>query len=190
MNSGGCTAPVTFGQLAEYWLDDLAPDRQHEIEEHLLGCGACSSRLSAMVNLADGVKAIVRAGGVGLVMTTAFVRRLQQAGARVREYQLQPGGSVFCTVAPEDDLVVAHLAASLSGIGRLDVLVHDTEVGHTLRLEDIPFDTAAGEVVLAPNLRELRQRGVSTQRMQLVAVAESGETVLGDYTFNHSPYRR
>lgn len=32
---------------------------------------------------------------------------------RVREYRLQPGGSLNCIVAPEDDFVIAHVHAPL-----------------------------------------------------------------------------
>jgi hypothetical protein len=116
-----------------------------------------------------------------------FVQQLKQAGMRVREYHLQPGGSVNCTVAPEDDLVVSHLAAPLRDVQRLD-LIFEGE-GWRQRLQDIAFDPASGEVVFVPSVAELRKMGVSANRAHLVAVGPGAERVIGHYTFNHSPYR-
>ncbi len=131
---------------------------------------------------------MTRAGDVHAVLTAAFIRRLQQSGLRVREYRLQPGGSVNCTVAPKDDLVVAHLHAPLGDIERLDLLLDDVASGTRWRAEDVAFDPAAGEVVLAPSVAELRRLAFATQRVQLLAVEHATERVIADYTFNHSPY--
>ena len=81
------------------------------------------------MRLGDGIQQVTRAGDVHAVLTAAFIRRLQQSGVRVREYRLQPGGSVNCTVAPEDDLVVAHLHAPLGDVERLDLLLDDVTSG-------------------------------------------------------------
>jgi len=189
VTSSACAAPLTVNELTEYWLNECAPDRELAIEEHLLGCRVCSGRLQDIVALADGVKNIVRRGGVGAIVTSTFVGRLKDAGVRVREYRLEPGGSVLCTIAPEDDLNVAYLAAPLEGVSRLDLVLHDPAADRSLRLEDIPFNPAAGGVVVAPEAAGLRRLGNATQRMQLIAVQASGESVLGSYTFIHSPYR-
>jgi hypothetical protein len=106
---------------------------------------------------------------------------------RVREYRIEPGGSVNCTVAPSDDLVVTHLGAPLQEVQRLD-LIFEGE-GWRQRLQDIAFDPLSGEVVFAPSVAELRKMGVSTNRAHLVAVGPDAERVIGQYTFNHSPYR-
>jgi hypothetical protein len=52
----------------------------------------------------------------------------------------------------------------------------------------VAFDPAAGEVVVSPNVAELRALTFATQHMQLVAVEQATERVIADYTFNHSPY--
>jgi hypothetical protein len=157
------------------------------LEEHLFVCAECSGRISTLVNLAEAIKQEFREGRVGSVLTVPFVQQLKQAGMRVREYHLQPGGSVNCTVAPEDDLVVSHLAAPLRDVQRLD-LIFEGE-GWRQRLQDIAFDPASGEVVFVPSVAELRKMGVSANRAHLVAVGPGAERVIGHYTFNHSPYR-
>jgi hypothetical protein len=189
MSGPACTAPLTLAELIEYWLDEAAPDRAEAIEAHLIGCGSCSDRLQDIVALADGMKRIVRTGGVGVFMTKAFVQRLKRAGLRVREYRLQPSDAVSCTIGPTDDWTVAHLSAPLRGVGRLDAVLQDPNAPGPIRFENVPFDESAGEIVFAPDSAGLRSLGVVTQRMRLVAVDEAGERVLGDYTFNHSPYR-
>jgi hypothetical protein len=57
-------------------------------------------------------------------------------------------------------------------------------------VEDVAFDASAEEVVLLPDVAELRQVTVATQRVQLLAVESTTERVIADYTFNHSQYER
>jgi Putative zinc-finger len=181
-----CTAAAP--ELIAYWLGELADDREAELDEHLFGCEACGARLRELVRLGEGIQRVTRAGDVHAVLTAAFIRRLQQSGLRVREYRLRPGGSVNCTVTPDDDLVIAHLHAPLEGVRRLDLLFDDVTQGARWRVEDVAFDPATDEVVIAPNVTELRGFGFATQRVQLIAVEPAAERVIGDYTFNHSPY--
>ena len=189
MNDATCKAPAPVTALLAYWLGELDGAREAQFEEHLFGCETCSARLRDVMQLGEGIRRVTRAGGVHAVLTAEFIRRLQGSGMRVREYRLQPGGSVNCTIAPEDDLVIAHLHASLEGVSRLDMLVDDRTSGARWRAEDVAFDPAAGEVVMAPSALGLRQLGVTTQRVQLVAVERDNERVIGEYTFNHSPHR-
>jgi hypothetical protein len=179
-----------------YWLGELdgsrdepARTREPELEEHLFGCENCGARLREIVQLGEGIRRVTRAGGVHAVLTAEFIRRLQGSGVRVREYRLQPGGSVNCTVAPEDDLVIAHLHAPLAGVQRLDMVLDDVPSGAHRRAEDVAFDPAADEIVMMPNVMGLRQLGVATQRARLLAVEREGERVIGEYTFNHSPHQ-
>jgi len=188
MRSASCTTPVPVARLTAYWLGELDAADESELEEHVFGCAECGSRLRHLVQLGDGIKRAIRDGNLYAVLTAPFIRRLQEAGVRVREYRLQPGDSVLCTVKPDDDLVVAHLHAPLQNVHRLDVVFHDVTAGTSWRFEDVAFDPAADEVVLAPNVTELRRFTFVTQRVQLFAVENATERVIGEYTFNHSPY--
>ena len=105
---------------------------------------------------------------------------------RVREYSLDPGGSVACTVTPDDDLVVAYLHAPLRDVRRLDVLIDNTTSGKH-RVNDVAFDPAANGLVAVTSTSYLRTLGHSQHRVRLVAVDGVDERVIGDYTFNHSP---
>ena len=129
MSAASCTAPTPAAALIDYWLGELEGEREVELEEHLFGCEPCSARLRDLARLGEGIGHAMRAGHVPAVLTAAFIRRLQASGMRVREYRLQPGGSVNCTVAPDDDLVIAHLHAPLGGVQRLDLLFDDVTSG-------------------------------------------------------------
>jgi len=183
-----CVAPLPMERLIEYWFDEVAHAQDSLIEEHLFVCAACSARLQQLAAISAGIKQVVAAGDFGAIVTGPFVTRLKQAGLRVREYRVPPGGSVLCTIAPQDDLVVGRLRASLGGIGRLDLVIHDAADGALARLEDVPFNAEAGEVIFAPGAAYLRTLDTLTQCLELVAVAEADERVIGKYTFNHHRY--
>jgi len=182
-----CAAPTPTTTLLAYWLQELTGAEELELEEHLFGCEDCNARLRDVVQLGEGIKHVVRAGTLHAVLSAPYVERLQGVGVRVRRYDLQPGGSVLCTATADDDLVVAYLRAPLQGVARLDLLVHDSVTNARWRLEDIPFDPVASQVVLAPSVVELRRSPKTTQTMQLVAVAGREERQIAEYTFNHTP---
>lgn len=182
---------MSTGTLATYWLGELPPDAEAAFEEHFFGCAQCSARLSEFVRQAQSIKSTARAGALMSFVSPAFVERVRATGAQVREYRLEPGGSVMCTVAPEDDLVASHLHAPLEGVQRLDIEVHDSATGNIWHLEDIPFDPAAGEIVYTPGMAMLRGMGRAIQTVQLLAVAAGADgpkRKICDYTFNHSPF--
>lgn len=182
-----CARPMPLPELIAYWLGEMDEASQARLEEHLFGCSECSGRIGRLVKLTQATRRELQEGRLTSVLPAPFVRRLKDAGMRVREYRMQPGGSVNCTVAPEDDLVVTHMEAPLRDVRRLD-LIFDSGEGARHRLENIAFDPASDEVVFAPSVAELRKLGVSTHRAHLVAVSPDAERVIGTYTFNHSPY--
>ena len=170
--------------LLAYWLGELDEAREAALEEHYLGCAACSARLAEVEALADGVRGAFAGGGVGTVVTPGFVEKLRSRGLRLREYRVPRNGSVNCTVAPEDDLLFGRMQVPLENVERVDlVAIHDGE--H--RLEDVPFDAASGEVVLAPSIAHIRTLPAHRQVVRVLAVGRDGERVLGEYTFEHSP---
>jgi hypothetical protein len=183
-----CASPIPLGTLLEYWLGELDDAREAHLDEHLLGCGHCSANLQSLVDIAGEVRAAVRAGAVHAVLTDAFLKRLAAQGLRLREYRVPHNGSVYCTVAPEDDLLITRLDAPLAGVERLDLERLRGEGEILERLRDVPFDAAAGEVVIAERMERMRALPASTLRMRLLAVAPSGERLVGEYTFNHTPW--
>lgn len=51
---------------------------------------------------------------------------------------------------------------------------------------DVPFDAAAGEILVMPRAAALKAMPSHRVHVRLVAVGEGGERPLGDYTFRHA----
>jgi hypothetical protein len=181
-----CERPIDFETLVAYWLGEVPQKREALLEEHLFGCAHCTGRLEGLAALASGVRAAVKDGKVSMVVSGPFVEAMKQAGLCLREYRLEPGGSVNCTIRADDDAVVSRLRAPLAGVKRLDV-VRTRDGGPEARIADVPFDAQTDEVLVIPSAAWLKTMPAFTMRMRLIAVGEAGEEQIGEYTFNHSP---
>jgi len=189
MTRPSCASPIPLATLLEYWLGELDEAREGALDEHLLACGQCSANLEGLVDLGGEVRAAVRAGAVHTVLTDAFVQRLAAQGLRLREYRAPHNGAVYCSVAPEDDLLITRLDAPLAGVERLDVERVGGGGAVLERLRDVPFDAVAGEVVMTPRMEHVRALPATTVRYRLLAMTPSGERLVGEYAFHHTPYR-
>lgn len=190
MNAPSCSTPLAWEDLLAYWLGELDADREAGIEQHYLGCEACSHRLAQLAALTQGVRAAVAASAVTAVLEDRFVQRLRDGGLRVREYRVPRNGFVNCTVTPEDDVVVGRLETPLDDVLRLDL---EYLYGPDLpaeRITDVPFVAERSAVVIATRIEDLRALPKSTLRIRVLAVESNSERVLGEYTFNHTPYRQ
>lgn len=187
MSAPACADARDLSALIDYWLGDLPPDEDERIEEHLLGCAACSERMGHLVALAGGVRDLASLGVVRAVVTSAFLEHLVAEGLRVREYRLPAGGRVECTVTPSDDLVAARLAADLRGVEHLDLVRCDAEGHEQTRLKDIPVSASAAEVVLLERIDRIRALPACVRRVRLVVPDPAGERLLAEYTFVHTP---
>src|SRR5207253_903185 len=137
-------------RLLAYWLGELDDTEEGALEEHYLGCELCAAELGEIEALASGVRGAFANGRVATVLTPAFVDQLRSGGVRVREYTVPRNGSVNCTLAPEDQLLIGRLQLPEMDTGRVDAIV--TAAGQDFRLEDVPFDAASGELVMAPSI--------------------------------------
>jgi hypothetical protein len=180
-----CQHRLDAGTLIAWWMGEQDAKSEEAVELHLLGCGECSRTLARLLELRDAVRRAFAQGEVRAFVTAGFVARAAAAGLRVREYRVSPDGSVNCTVTPADDLLIAHLEAPLAGVTRLDVRSSTSGVEGVFVLEDVPFDSGAGELIIAPRMNFLRS-GSFRQRFELVAVSEGEERLIGSYTFHHS----
>lgn len=170
-----------FATLVDYWFGDLPREEEAAFEEHLFACDECTSKLAELVALGGAVRAAWREGAVRAVISHALYDAMKEQGLRLREYAMDPGGSVNCTIAATDDFVVSRLSAPLAGVRRVDLV---TDAG---RFDDVPFDAAAGEVLMCPAPAVLKRRGKFTYHVSLVSVEDAGERLLGEYTFEHAP---
>lgn len=187
MSRSICLASLEPELLVQYWLGEMEESREATFEDHLFGCAACTARLQELVGIADGIRALVRNGTVQGVVPHSFLERLATQGLRLREYQVAPGGSVNCTIASDDDLIVARLRAPLAGVTRLDLVLSDQAGVELERLQDIQFNAVVGEIVYIPSIEFIRTLPATTLRMHLIAMDNESSIQIGEYTFLHTP---
>lgn len=177
--------PIDPAILADYWLATLPPAEEEPLELHLLACDTCAARLREVEALIEAVRHLARSGTLRLVVTNEFVTRLAAGGAHVRQYDLEPGGSVQCTVIAEDDHLIARLAADLTGVTSADLCLCDSSGAELHRLPDIPIHT--GAVVYQESIAFAKASPTSTMIARLVTRDPAGhDRLLGEYTFHHT----
>ena len=182
-----CSNPVDVEILADYWLGRLSDSEEEPVEVHLLECDRCGDRLQEVIALAEGLRRVAQAGALRVVVSDTFVIRAREDGLRVREYAARPGGSVACTVTADDDLLIARLAADMSGARRVDLSICDEDGVEQARLPDIPVRTDEHGVALQESMTYAKAAPDNTMLMRLIAVDDAGgEHVVGEYTFNHT----
>src|SRR5688500_20197846 len=106
--------------LLAWWLDELDEEEANEVEAHLFECDECGARLRFLLQLGEAVHRALLDGHVAGAVSGRFIERLREDGLHIREYRLAAGGSVACTVAPDDELLVSYLQAPLEGVRQLD----------------------------------------------------------------------
>jgi len=113
-----------------------------------------------------------------LVVSECFLERADAEVLRVRQYSPIAGGKVDCTVTVDDDLLVGRLAAELSNAGRVDFSFFVTRRARNNVFGDSlpcrPARAAAANVLL----------------MNLLAVDEQGDRLIGAYMFNPGGHGR
>src|SRR5262245_26209060 len=112
--------------------------------------------------------------------------RLKSDGLNFRQYNVRAGGGVECTITAKDDVVIAHLAADLTGAQRVDLARCDTDGREKMRIRDVPITTDRHGVIWTEPTDLLRSIEDEVLHVRLIAVDDAHERVLGDYTFHHT----
>jgi hypothetical protein len=182
-----CASPVDVEILMDYWLAALSGEAEEAVEEHLMACDACGDRLGEVIALAESLRALARSGSLQVVVSDSYLAHAVESGFRVREYAPQRGESIQCTVAADDDLLVARLAADLSGAPRVDLQWCDLRGVEQQRMTDIPIRGDAGSVICQQSITWAKGSPTVSVIARLVAVGDRGEErVLGEYTLHHT----
>jgi hypothetical protein len=182
-----CSNPIETAVLTDYWLGLLPAEDEELVDAHLLACDGCGDRLREAIALAESLRSLARSGSLVVVVSDQFVTRAAEAGQQVRQYAPPPGGSVQCTVAADDDLLVARLAADLGAAARVDLSWCDGQGVEFMRMTDIPVGTDAGTVLCQQSITMAKASPSNTLIARLVSVDEkAGERLLGEYAFHHT----
>ena len=184
---GSCANPVEAATLMDYWLALLPSMDEDAIEEHLRTCDACGNRLREVISLSESLRTLARSGSLMVVVSDRFVKHAAATGLRVREYAPARGESIQCTVAADDDMLVARLAVDLATASRVDLSWCDPRGVEHQRMADISIDAEAGSVICQQSITWGKASPSMTLTARLLAVTETGEEhLLGEYTFNHT----
>ena len=182
-----CADPLDAVLLTDYWLGLLPPATEETVEEHLFACDDCGSRLRDAIALCDSLRELARSGSLQVVVSNSYLERAVNAGQRVREYTASPGDAVQCTVTLDDDLLVARLAADLTGASRIDLSWCNAQGVEEVRMTDIPIGAETAEVICLQSITWAQGSPSSDRIARLVAINDKGdERLLGEYTFHHT----
>jgi hypothetical protein len=187
MKEPRCANPIDAAALTDYWLAGLSLAEEQSVEEHLLGCDDCGSRLREQIALGEGIRQLARRGVLPVIISESFLDCAAREGLRVRQYSPPPGGSVNCTVTSEDDLLIGRLAVDLGSARRVDLCLCDAAGTEQHRLRDVPVNPSQREVIFNEPIERARAAPAYVLVVKLVAVEEPEERLLGEYTFNHTP---
>lgn len=182
-----CSTPIDAVNLADYWLGLLPQTSEDAVEEHLLACDGCGDRLREVIGLCEALRTLAHSGSLKVVVSDAFIQRAIAEGRQVRRYAPPRGGSLACTVSADDELLVGHLAADLSGATRVDISFCDARGIERQRMSDIPVDAQSGSIVYQESIVFAKSAPTSSMTARLLAIdADGTERILGEYIFNHT----
>jgi hypothetical protein len=182
-----CPNPLEAAVLMEYWLAALPSAAEEAVEQHLMTCDGCGDRLREEIAMAEGLRALARSGSLQVVVSDRFVKHVAETGLRVREYAPPRGEGVQCTVADDDDLLVARLAVDLTTASRVDLSWCDLRGIEHQRMADIPIRAEAASVICQQSITWAKASPSATMIARLLAVDEKGdERILGEFTFHHT----
>jgi hypothetical protein len=171
----------------DYWLAALPAAVEEAVEEHLMGCDVCGDTLRDQIALAEGLRTLAQSGSLQLIVNDQFVAHAKETGRRVREYAPPQGESIQCTVAADDDFLVARLALHLTTASRVDLSWCDPRGVELQRMADVPIDAESGQVICQQSIAWAKASPTSSMIAKLLAVDEQGdERLLGEYTFHHT----
>jgi hypothetical protein len=136
---------VSPDRLADYLAGMLGDSEGEELEGHLFSCGICAGEAESTFGLAAAVH-----GAVPPVLSSERFEALSREGRIAAVNPMSPGQIVEARFPPAGKLLVHRLGGSdLSRARRVDVDLLDLDGSVLARLDDVPFDGASGEVLLA-----------------------------------------
>jgi hypothetical protein len=185
--TNACAMPLSLDTLLAYWFGELGEEAERRTEQHFFDCADCCANLEEMATFGAAVRSVFASGFITAIISPAVVERMKERGMKLREYPVEPGGTVNCTIAAQDDAVISRLKARLAGVMRVDVLRLDESGTVRSRHADVPFDAAADEVLVCPSSAALKAMPAYRETMRLLAIDAEGEHALGDYVFDHTP---
>jgi len=185
MTGERCARGASFGDLLDYWADDLGQHNAERVEAHVFECVECANRLADIATMADAVAEAVRGARVQSVISDAVLNKLSRDGVRIRTFTPEPGSFIPCAIWPEDDLIVSRLRGDFSGYDELTLVLKGDEGLELSRNVDIPLVSGTHEILTATSASHLRR--LPSMRLRLIVSGKRGaiEDVIGEYGLEH-----
>jgi len=141
-----CATPIAADTLVSYWVGDLAPDDEAAVEEHLMGCAACTRESARVAAVTETIRGLLPP-----ILSRDTVELLRAKGLRIDERPTTPGGRTEVHFPRDLDLLVLRLGGlDLSRAARVDVTVRPVGQSAALvQVDGAPFDRREGAVLLA-----------------------------------------
>jgi hypothetical protein len=138
--------PIPFENLVAYWAGDLSPAETEQIDEHLMGCAACSSASARVAAVTEAIRNMLPP-----VISEAYLGQLRERGLAIEENAMRPGERRAVVFGPHLDLLVHRLGGmELAGAEEVRITIRVEETGETIMEHaDVPFERDTGEVLLA-----------------------------------------
>lgn len=140
------THPIPFETLVAYWCHDLPAAEADAVEEHVMGCAACTKASESVAAITLKLRALVPP-----IVTLERVAKLREGGTRIVENTMAPGERKAVTFRSDVDILLHRLGGlDLSAAEHVTVTVLDDDTGAIVTAQPhAPFERASGEVLVA-----------------------------------------
>jgi hypothetical protein len=122
-------------------LDDATA---RSFEDHLFECDPCAEEWTRLAAVVGGLRETIP-----MVISHAHRERMIADGKRISVTEVTEGVDTPARFAPELDLMVFALKVDLAGVERVRVDIVAPDGSKRFIEEDVPFDRAKGEVLVA-----------------------------------------
>jgi hypothetical protein len=134
---------VPYETLVALFTGELSGAEVAAAEDHVFTCDRCAEAHVRLARLVDGLRETIPP-----VISHAQRDRLARAGKRLRVTHVQAGKDAFARFDDSVDMLVHVLHGDLSRAERVDVEIVSSGAPLVV-FEHVPFDPAAGEVLIA-----------------------------------------
>jgi hypothetical protein len=143
------TAACSHGVTAESWIDFFAGELDEEagerLEQLLFECAHCAAEAERWGAVIGGVEIVIPP-----VLSTKALLALQDLGEPMNENVMQPGERRRARFPEGGRLLIHRLQGSeLASADSVNLELSSPEGASLVRFEDVPFDRATGEVIVA-----------------------------------------
>jgi Putative zinc-finger len=131
-----CKAPISWEELVRYWAGDLTASEVDRLDEHLMGCAACSAESARVAAVAQAVRTFIPP-----VLTHETLGHLRAQGVRIQEDDFLPGQRKGALFPANVDLLVLRLTGlDLSQAKQVGITVRAESTNQMLTDEpNVPF---------------------------------------------------